>query len=154
MNKNLLAMVAGALLAGPMAANAIPMHLDATSNVGHASNFSVDFSDTGDGLLQLNEITAFSGVTITNLFGTNFWNTIVSVPEVPGFTTFGCATVVCEGPAFWAVISPSFPGVFIHSSGSNFSYSLSATSVPEPGTLSLLAMGFLGLGLMRRRGCG
>ena len=64
MKKNLLAMVAVALLAGPMAAKAIPMRFEQTTNTSTVvGSWFADFNDTGDGLFSLDELTAFSGVT-------------------------------------------------------------------------------------------
>jgi hypothetical protein len=147
MNKNLVAMVAVALLAGPLAAQAIPMRLDATSQNSSFSNFFVEFEDTGDQLLQFNEVTAFSGVTL----GTSFNDILVTVAEIPGFATFSGGGAFFPAWAFGR--SPEggliFPNVSILPS--QWSYSMSTTSVPEPGTLAMFVLGLVGLGFARRR---
>jgi hypothetical protein len=95
MKKNLLVMAALALLAGPMAAQAIPMRLDATSQNSNFSNFFVEFDDTGDHLLQFNEVTVFSGITFTS--SGRLYSILLAVPEIPGFATGGCR-LDCRNP--------------------------------------------------------
>ena len=53
-----------AVLLSPIAANADLIRLDATSESNPIFDFWVDFNDTGDGLLQIEEVVGFSGFYI------------------------------------------------------------------------------------------
>ncbi len=67
-------------------AHAELMQLNARGN-SFFSDFSVVFDDTGDGLLQFEEIVAFSGVTGTTTSGELSYTGISYVPDIPGFAT-------------------------------------------------------------------
>ncbi len=140
MKKNLLAMVAVALLAGPMAAQAIPMRFDATTNTPTVvGSWFADFNDTGDGLFSLNELTAFSGVTCITC-GNLFFGTMTGAATVAGFSSGGGNN--------WIF---SRVGGTLSAGSGNWSYRISSISVPEPGTLALFGLGLAGLGFARRR---
>ena len=62
MKANFSRMLALALLGTSINANAVSLRLDATALEADFSSFFVVFEDTGDGLLQADEITQFSGL--------------------------------------------------------------------------------------------
>ena len=138
--------IAALLLISPFAANADLMRLDATSiNLGVVSDFYLLFDDTGDGLLQWDEITSFSAVTITG----NFWTEVIGVAAVPGISTYSVdpAAAFDFGPDFWSWGSQ--PSIAIQGSlYTQWTYAVS--DVAEPGILALLGIGLFGMGLARR----
>ncbi len=101
--------------------------------------FEVTFEDTGDGLLQFQELVVFSGV---EAFG-RLWPFLVDVPDIPDFSTLSCPSLPCHGglPSDWWTFGLQ-PGLrHLLSSSENYTYSIDVVvhKVPEPGTLSLLA---------------
>ena len=144
MNKKLLAMVAVALLAGPMAAQAIPMRLDATTHDPTMSSWYVEFNDTGNHLFSLNELTFFSGMICTggcsSVLDVVHFNQIVNVPPITNYTTGIGNSWVFRGE-----------GVQLSTGTFSWSYSITSVSVPEPGTLALFGLGLAGLGFVRLR---
>ena len=129
---------------------AAPMRLDATSLNPVASSFFVDFADTGDGLFELQELSVFSGIT---LFGTESFSVLNSVPDVPGFSVQSGPADWCtfQGAAFpcWGFSNPGIAGGGGSSPGI-FSYRLTALTVPEPATLTMMLIGLFGLGISAR----
>jgi PEP-CTERM motif len=144
MKKNVLAMVAVVLLAGPTGAH----------------SFTGSFTLTYGGI---------DGVSISP-FGPEYWRLSVASPLTSIDDVGGTASVIGAGPHNFTA-SGSFdcsaPGgcigmqldVFftgsgggdIISSSGTFSLDPASTSVPEPGTLTLFGLGLTGLGLIRRR---
>ena len=75
-----LRLLALGLLSTSINANAVSLRLDATALDATFSDFFVFFEDTGDGLLQVNEITQFSGVDVHPLDA--FYDQLVAVPPI------------------------------------------------------------------------
>ncbi len=144
--------IAAFLLISPLVANADLIRVEATSLAPASySDFTVVFDDTGDGLLQWDEILSFSGVV---WFGV-FMDYLSSTPDLAGISTFSTDPTLSPGlmafceaePLGWCIAQGS--GVDVRAFTSNWSYVV--TSVPEPGTLALLGIGLAGMGLARRR---
>jgi hypothetical protein len=104
-----------------------------------ATNFTIRFDDTsGDGRLQIGEITNFSGVTI----GGPLLTSVICVPDIAATATFSGACPFNNNWAFQTGGSTSGAGTAI------WSYALSPVSnVPLPPALLLLAsaLGLIGL---------
>ena len=142
------------VLLSPMAANADPILLTATSNVlPGVEGFTVLFDDTGDGLLQWDEIVSFSGINFAVF--SYFDDLLFSIPTISGISSFSF------DPALAALFGSPADGAWVFAESANllhyescsitcFDYDLS-TPVPEPGTLALFGIGLAGIGLMRRR---
>jgi len=85
-------------------ASAEPLRLDATTRYTgfYGSDFIILFDDTGDGLLQLGEVTSFSG--IFDPFGT-FHTGIDGIPQIENISTAGGS---CDLKNYWCFSDLAF----------------------------------------------
>ena len=140
-----LGWVAAGLVASVSTVSAATLRLDATSLSPDWASFEVVFSDTGDGLLQYEEITSHTGLLGSD--GTLF-DFLAGVPTIPDISTVGGPCN--QEPDRWCFVSREM-GLGVTITTDEFTYLISAVSVDEPGLLSLLAIGMGVLVRLRRR---
>lgn len=140
MNNRFLVLVASALaagaLSGPVASAAPLLELVATSQDPAFSGFEVVFDDlAGDGLLRLNEVTSFSGVTANCAPDCSiFESKLLLVPDL--------AAVAAGTGGSWGFGNDA-SGNSLQAAASDvlWSYSTVPAPVPEPAMPALLSMG-------------
>jgi hypothetical protein len=123
-------------------ADAALLHLEATGGTD-PEGFDVFFDDTGDGLLQYDEIVSSAGIVFADGFAFPW---LAGVPNIDGVSTAGGP---CESPDDWCFVNVDEGiGVTI---GTDFIYSITIAAVPEPGMMSLFTLGVGGLLVRLRR---
>ena len=153
MKTKFLGLLAAGLLAGPITASAVPTVLTATPVDSRFTGFTVTFDDTGNGLLDFSEVTAFSGVTFSNIVSSpsdGLYSLLLGIPPITGVANCGSASG-CNNTRDWRFGRAGFTVNDIQPPQGLWTYSLSIAAVPEPGTLALLSLGLVGFGLSRRR---
>lgn len=130
------------------------INIEATSNDSRLTDFTLKFDDiSGDGLLQINEILAFSGFALDNPGNpsiSGFYNVIIGTPDIAGvssssgtplfaltnwnFKRYIGDTALCCASKFWTYNSVELPMV-----------SATITTIPVPAALWLFFSGLIGL---------
>jgi hypothetical protein len=143
MRKLALTLIAAGLLMSLSTANAAMLRLDAVSLDATINDFDVLFDDTGDGLLQYEEIVSSSGLTFED---GSFWPRLFGVPNLEGVSTIGGP---CVEESAWCFLNAE--GDFsVSVSDDTFTYAISPVAADEPLMVPLLAIG-LGVLLLRSR---
>ena len=137
-----LTWIAAGLLVG--SANAAMLRLDATSLDPGINDFDVLFDDTGDGLLQYEEIISSSGLLFAD--GGSFPR-LFGVPDLEDVSTIGGP---CVDPGSWCFLNAE-GDLSVSITTDTFTYLISPVSVDEPSMMSLLAVGAWLLLLRTRR---
>jgi len=141
MKRLTLTLLATALLSFFGTANAITLQLDAVSPTDPDFGFDVLFEDTGDGLLQYEEVISSSGLLFPD---GGFFPRLFGVPNLDGVSTIGGPCVDADA---WCFLN-SEGDLSVSVTTDEFTYSISPVAVDEPTMLSLFA---IGLGVLLRR---
>ena len=146
MEANFLRLLAIALLLGTsINANAVSLRLDATALDADFSSFFVIFEDTGDGLLQADEVAQFSGVD--EPASHTFYDVFVGVPTMADISSL---SGFCPLQENWCFASNT-AGILVAADTAHWSYVITPSAAAEPGPLVLLGLGLFGFGLTQRR---
>ena len=141
MRRLTLTLLAAGLLSFLGTANAITLQLDAVSPTDPDFGFDVLFEDTGDGLLQYEEIISSSGLLFPD---GGFFPRLFGVPNLDGVSTIGGPCVDADA---WCFLNAE-GDLSVSVTTDEFTYSISPVAVDEPTMLSLFA---IGLGVLLRR---
>jgi hypothetical protein len=127
--------------------------ITATSTDSRVTDFTLSFDDiSGDGLLQLDELVAFSGFTLTNpanLTVNGFYDVIIGTPDITGISASGGVSLFA--PTNWNF--KRFEGDIALCCSSRFwTYNtktaltpVNTSTVPIPAAVWLFGSGIIGL---------
>ena len=132
-------LLAVVLLGTMAAASAEPLRLDAAAKVrfgGHysSSDFFILFDDTGDGLLQLDEVTFFSGIFDSSGMGP--FTRIDRIPQIANIST-GDGSCVFDARSPWCFSDPQSLQVHV----SSFTYAITSPDSAPALSLSRSSVG-------------
>jgi hypothetical protein len=139
-----LTLIAAALLMSLGTASAATLRLDAVSPTDPIFGFDVLFEDTGDGLLQYEEILSSSGLLFPD---GGFFPRLFGVPNLDGVSTIGGPCVDADA---WCFLN-SEGDLSVSVTTDEFTYVISSVSVDEPAMVWLLTFGLAVLLLRSRR---
>jgi hypothetical protein len=129
----------------PWSAQGTPLTLSASSsNPANFSGFTISFNDTGNGILDPGEVTAFSGITA---FAQQY-SVLAAIPDIPNVASASSSNLCGSGSSAWCFSSAS--AVTSTASAALFSYQITNTTPPSvtpiAGTLNFTGALSLDLG--------
>ncbi len=144
-------LIAAALSTSSVRAATLTIH--AASVTSGLTDFEITFNDTGDGLLQLAEITSFTGFTYTGGSSADgFYSAVSQVADISGVAAGG-------GGFLWGFKKNPGDVGSLAAGATRWTYGFvtppggdgEVSAVPEPSTWTLMILAFAGLASATRR---